>query len=449
MASSLEFTFGDAYTNQVILRLTGADGRPLYVSPHWPKEIAAAMRERTGPGSPPVAAEAPTNTPAALEAEPGYGRGRGFGMGRGGPPPAVAFSGPGEFFTARAGSTAWRLGILDTRDVRLVLGLNLNEVQGELDRVRDAFILSVPVALLLVGLAGWVIGGRALHPLNAIAETAERVTAHGLSQRIPESHQSPEVRRVVVVLNRMMDRLERSFQQATRFSADASHELKTPLAVMQGELELRLQAAPAGSAEQRLCGDLLEQVQRLKTITRSLLLLAQADAGQLKLARETVDLSRELDSLVEDARVLAGEKDLQFDIQIMPEIRVEADRALLRTALMNLVGNAIKYVDRAGRIRITLTARHEQVVLTVGNTGAGIPAEEQEKIFDRFHRVHREGEPATEGLGLGLSLAREIIRAHHGEVVLEESRPGWTSFRIELGPLQRDLAGRVAELARA
>ena len=230
----------------------------------------------------------------------------------------------------------------------------------------------------------------------------------------------------------MMDRLESSFRQATRFSADASHELKTPLAIMQGELENALQAAASGSVEQQLCSNLLEETQRLKSITRSLLLLAQADAGQHKLALAPVDLSAELEGLIEDARVLAADLRLTFDARIQPKVRVQADLALLRTTLLNLLTNAIKYNVPDGRIELRLESVRDKTNFTISNTGSGIPSGDQAKVFERFYRVEQTNTPRADGIGLGLSLAREIVRAHGGELLLVESREGWTSFSLDL-----------------
>jgi signal transduction histidine kinase len=239
--------------------------------------------------------------------------------------------------------------------------------------------------------------------------------------------------RVIQVLNRMMDRLEASFRQATRFSADASHELKTPLAIMQGELESALQGAAPGSKEQQTFSALLEETQRLKSITRGLLLLAQADAGQLKLTRQPVNLTTMLQSLVEDAKILAEDMGLDFEVQLPADFIVQADRALLHTALLNLLVNAVKYNEPGGRLRVALAVASNHIQLEVGNTGPGITPEEQSKIFDRFHRVEAARSRNVDGIGLGLSLAREIIRAHGGELVLGESRAGWTIFVATLG----------------
>ncbi|HYG36254.1 MAG TPA: ATP-binding protein, partial [Clostridia bacterium] len=293
------------------------------------------------------------------------------------------------------------------------------------------YLLALPVALFLVGGGGWLLAGHALHPLNRIARTAEQVTARGLDQRIPISNEAPEIRRLIQVLNGMMDRLEASFRQATRFSADASHELKTPLAVMQGELENAIQNSHPGSPEQRVFSNLLEETQHIKRITSSLLLLAQADAGQLKLTLEEIPLSDELQAMSEDAQILAADSNIQFKLDIQPGIMVRADRGLLRMALMNLVNNAVRYNEPGGFVGLTLTSGAE-VDLVIWNTGPGIPPADQSRIFERFYRGNRSGSRSADGLGLGLSLAREIILAHQGRLALKESRPGYTCFVVSL-----------------
>lgn len=438
LAGSLESTFGEDYTNHIILLIKDAAGRTSYRSPNWPKEIVpdnyGLRLEETNH----IATADNDGTNVSVSTAPPDSRagrgggGRGFGQGRGGPPPTVVFTKAPKFFTVKTAGSIWRMGVLGNDEVTLVIGLNQQEVERELNHVRVAFVLTLPVALFLVGLGGWVVAGRALRPLKTIADTAEQVTARGLNQRITQSSEGPEVERLIQVLNRMMDRLETSFRQATRFSADASHELKTPLTVMQGELENALQSAAPGSAEQQLFSNLLEETQRLKTITRSLLLLAQADACQLKLALEPVALTAELEAMIEDARVLAVDARLQFDVELPPQLRVEADRALLHTAMFNLITNAIKYNEPDGKVSLRLEAVNSQIIFTVCNAGPGIPMDEQPRIFDRFYRVSHASGPRIDGIGLGLSLAREIVRAHGGELTLKESRPGMTCFQLAL-----------------
>ena len=261
-----------------------------------------------------------------------------------------------EFMTLKPRDGSWRIGRLGGDDFTFIIGLDARPNEAEIRQLQLAFLLALPVALALVGLGGWIVAGRALRPLRMIAETAAHVTSAGLDHRIPLSDEDPEIRRLIDTLNRMMDRLEQGFRQATRFSADASHELKTPLAIMRGELENALHEAAPGSREQQLFSSLLEETQRLAGITRSLLLLSRADAGQLKPALEEIDLSTLLDELLEDTAVLAAEAEIELQTQITPGIRVMADPLLLRSALLNVLTNAVKYNEPGGFIRVDLEA---------------------------------------------------------------------------------------------
>lgn len=193
-----------------------------------------------------------------------------------------------------------------------------------------------------------------------------------------------------------------------------------------------------GSTEQQLFTNLLEETQRLKTITRRLLLLAQADAGQLKLVLEMVDLSTEMEFMIEDARLLAADSRLQFEVKLESQVWVEADRALLHMALFNLLKNAINYNSPKGAIFVGLNACGRQAVLTLGNSGPGIPAVDQLRVFERFYRVSQATGPKVNGSGLGLSLAREIVRAHGGELSLKDSRADWTCFEVLLPRVSRN-----------
>ena len=420
----LAFVLGGNQRGQAILTVKDSKGAVLHTSPAWPKEIDPLKLDCDLADDP----KAPSVSDIAPGGRGWGGPGRGMGPGGG----QAAFTKIPEFQTIATPAGEWRLGMMGSDETTLIVGLNTGQAKAELNHLRNGFLLALPIALLLVGLGGWFVAGRALRPMRVIARTAEQVTARGLDQRIPLSHEDPEISRVIMVLNRMMDRLEKSFQQATRFSADASHELKTPLAIMQGELENALQEALPGSNEQQVFGNLLEETQRLKTITSGLLLLARADAGQLKPALETVDLTAIFEGILEDARVLAEDTRLEFEVKITPGIVVQADPVLLRTALLNLLVNAVKYNEPGGKVLATLESRENQVFLTIGNSGPGIPEADKDRIFTRFHRVDAARQRQVDGIGLGLSLAREIVRAHDGELELKESRPGWTCFLLRM-----------------
>lgn len=422
---NLAFIFGDDSDDELILLIKDEAGSILHVSPTWPKTLPPHTLDTQLEKDPAAEKETSDEFGGGFRGGRGWG-GPGRGMGPGGG--QVSFTMIPRFQTIGE----WRLGMMGSSNTTLVIGMSTRHEMEELRQLRKAFLTSLPVALGIVAIGGWIVAGRSLRPLRAIASTAEQVTARGLDQRIPLSHEDPEITRVIVMLNRMMNRLEDSFHQATRFSADASHELKTPLAIMQGELENAMQEAPAGSREQEVFGNLLEETQRLKTITQGLLLLARADAGQLRPAMETVNLTSLLDELIEDTRVLAEESRLEFVIVLQPDQWIHADPVLIRTALMNLFVNAVKYNEAGGRIEVKLGRQGGHSALTLCNTGPGIPEADRERIFTRFHRVDLARDRRVDGVGLGLSLSREIIRAHGGELELQECRPGWTCFVLSM-----------------
>ncbi len=423
IGDNFSFITGQDNGEEVILLLADGNGSVIHVSPGWPEALDPQKLDIRLENDPKASQKTTNKRDVVTHSGRGWG-GAGRGMGPGGG--QVSFTKLPRFFT----SGAWRIGMMGTADTTLVIGMNTRQANAELTHLRIGFLLALPLALALVGIGGWIVAGRALRPLRVIAETAEQVTARGLDQRIPLSDEDPEITRVILVLNKMIDRLESSFQQATRFSADASHELKTPLAIMQGELENALQEALPDSKEQQVFGNLLEETQRLKTITRGLLLLALADSGQLKPSPEDVDFPAMLDGIIEDARALAEETHLSFEVELTRDITVRADPALLRTAVLNLFVNAVKYNEPGGRIRTSLESCDTHVVLTVSNSGPGIPLSDQSRIFTRFHRVNSARDRNVDGVGLGLSLAREIVKAHGGELELRESRPGWTCFEL-------------------
>ncbi len=191
-----------------------------------------------------------------------------------------------------------------------------------------------------------------------------------------------------------------------------------------------MENAAAGSEQQEIYSSLLEEISRLKAIVQKLLLLAVADAGQLKLTRQRVNLTRMVENVVEDCRAQAPR--LSVEASLAPEVQVEADPDLLEQALQNLATNAVKYNCPNGRIRFEVVKEGDRAVVRIANTGPGIPAGERERLFQRFYRGDGSRSVRTAGVGLGLSLAREVVRAHGGEVSLEESNGTSTSFCINL-----------------
>jgi signal transduction histidine kinase len=332
------------------------------------------------------------------------------------------------FFTIHQDGQHFRLGVFANPEVRLVVGADLRELSGEVDALRRAFLLALPGALLLVGGGAWWIARGALHSVHALGEGMQQVSARSLRTRLEPGRAVREFAAIVAQYNAMLERLERSFHQATRFSADASHELKTPIAVMRGTLERALLEAGDDSTSQAIYSELLEQLDRQKAILESLLLLSRADAGQLPLSSGPVDLSEKLNLWLEDAGYLAEERAISIRSEVEPGLQVRGDAGLLQQVAHNLFSNAVRHNHDGGEIVCRLHEQGDFVNLEISNTGPEISESDREKVFDRFQR----GSSAQgTGSGLGLSLVREIIGAHGGGIALN-SQNGLTTFRVTL-----------------
>ncbi|MEM7143919.1 MAG: ATP-binding protein [Verrucomicrobiota bacterium] len=345
------------------------------------------------------------------------------------PPPA-----PPKFFTLNKNDgSQWRMIALGNPEATMFTGVDLASYAPELRQAQGFFFIAVPLGLIAIAGGGWLIARRALRPLQRISNTASHVTASDLSERIPVTgHEYKEFSQLVATLNTMIGRLETSFQQANRFTADASHELKTPIALMQAEVDSALKTAPPNSKEEQTLLNIAEEVQRLKRITQSLLFLSQVDAGKVTLTQSRINLSHEIEALCEDAEVLCLEEGLTLSHEIEPDISVMADDTLLTQAVQNLLTNAVKYNRVNGSVSCTLTRHKNHALIHFINTGPGIPESARELVFDRFYRVDPARGRIKDGFGLGLNLALEIIRAHNGTLELTDPSPDHTTFLITL-----------------
>ncbi|TXT41200.1 MAG: signal transduction histidine kinase [Comamonadaceae bacterium] len=295
---------------------------------------------------------------------------------------------------------------------------------------------SHPVALNLLHLMGQWVKANTRHIANdqtqiqRLSATLRHVTAQGLDQRIPSKPEDRDFAELIAVFNEMLERLERSFKQASRFSGDAAHELKTPLAILQGQIEQLIGAAEVGSPTQIQFSNILDEVRRLSSISQKLLLLSQADAGRIRLHLMPCDFSTVLRELMEDACMLGAH--LRVSHNIAPRLRVVADADLMLQTLHNLLSNAIKYNLDGGWIHFHASCSGAWVELRITNASENLTADQRAQLFERFYRVDPARNRAVEGSGLGLSLAREIARAHGGELHLEDSAPGETRFCLTL-----------------
>ncbi|MGB3264820.1 MAG: ATP-binding protein, partial [Microcoleus sp.] len=335
-----------------------------------------------------------------------------------------------QLATRRTSKTVWRVGAIHSPRTQIAIAVNLQAIDLEMASIGNIFLISIPAVLLFVAGGAWLISRSILYPIGRLTMAIRNVTVQGLDRRVPVGSTDIEFLELISVFNQMLERLERSFQQASRFSGDAAHELKTPLAILQGELERALHQVESGSQVQQTLSNLLDEVRRLSEITRKLLLLSLADAGRMGLHLVEVNVSDLLSEIAEDMELLAP--DLEVQMAIAPNLYIQGDRDLLVQVLQNLVGNAIKYNLPKGWLRLQAQRHEKRVIVKIVNSSQDISLSERKLIFERFHRGDSSQIQKIEGSGLGLSLAREIARAHGGDIQLDAAILGQTGFILSL-----------------
>jgi len=311
------------------------------------------------------------------------------------------------------------------RTFTYLAGYPLSEVRSLLESLYFIFILLIPIALAASVFGGLALANRALGPVEEITTRTRRITAENLDQTIPVSNPGDELGRLSITINDMIRRLHDSFAQVRQFSADASHELRTPLTIMRGEIELGLRSPKSPDDYRELLESTLEEIMRLTTIVDNLLTLAKADQGALQATFSEVDLHLLVEELYEDTELLAERKHITIGLRTSAPITIVGDLGRLRQLFLNLIDNAIKYTPEGGSVTLALERRNGAAVFEVTDTGIGIPAEEIQKIFDRFYRVDKARSRELGGSGLGLSIARWIAEMHRGSItVTSELRKG-------------------------
>ncbi len=317
----------------------------------------------------------------------------------------------------------------------VALGFSL---ANEEKTVRDFslfYLVVIPCALIVGSLLGWIVAGRALAPVRAVAQTAQRISGSNLSLRIPSSQAGDELDYLILTFNRMIDRLESSFQQIKQFSTDVSHELRTPITAIRGQLEVALFTAQTAEQYREAMFNALQDIDRLSQIVRALLLLSQAESGQLILQKAKLDLSDTLRDLVDQFQIPAEAAAVRLTADL-EECPIMADRVQIERLVTNLLSNALKFTPEGGLVHVSLRVAGAEAEMIVEDTGQGIPPEHLPHIFERFYRVPTPGSaPPEQGLGLGLSFVAWIVKAHDGTIAVESEPGKGTRFAIRLPAL--------------
>ncbi|MFQ5532422.1 MAG: sensor histidine kinase [Candidatus Methylomirabilales bacterium] len=310
--------------------------------------------------------------------------------------------------------------------------------QQSLYETRHHFLLIMaallPLGLLLAGGGGWVLARRALKPVDRMAEAARRMSAEHLAERLETTGAGDELDRLAKTLNEMLGRLDAAFHQIRQFSADASHELQTPLTILKGEFEVALRTPRSPEEYQRTLISALEEIDRISHLVEGLLLLARADAGVLRMDRRPVDLAQVVEEVYGHAKVLADGQSITLRLDSIDHVSIQGDYERLRRLVLNLVDNGIKYTPPGGQVTLSLHRDGGWASLKVSDTGIGLGRDEQQRIFQRFYRASESRARGEGGAGLGLCIAQSIAEAHSGRIQVD-STPGQGSTFTLLLPL--------------
>jgi heavy metal sensor kinase len=303
-----------------------------------------------------------------------------------------------------------------------------------LERFKNQLLLLAPMLLLGGALLSYALSRRALAPVEAVTRAARNISGDSLNQRLQPLRTADELQRLTDTVNDMLARLEASFKRVTNFTADASHELRTPISVIRTEAESALRRSRSEAEYRETLRRILLEAERTTALLEELLALARADSGRQPLLVEPIDLRGALQEIAAGWRQVANVRGMQFSERLLnAELRVLGDAAALRRVVDILLDNAFKYTPPSGGA-VSLSAEQlgERAVISVRDNGVGIAEEEQGRIFERFYRVNKTRSREMGGAGLGLAIAQWIVEQHHGKITVESTLGAGSIFRVEL-----------------
>jgi two-component system OmpR family sensor kinase len=309
----------------------------------------------------------------------------------------------------------------------LVVAVSLRPVKHPVHEVLLLLLIAGPMALIATSAAAYWLARKALRPVERLTSDAQEIGKAGLRERVAVSATRDEIGRLGLTLNAMLDRIERGVTDKHRLVADASHALRTPLAIMRAEIDVSLRGDALPPAARDVLESAREEVDRMSRAVDNLLALAEADEGRLELLTVPVSLRQAIDDSVRPLRLLAAAKDVSL-IAEGASIEAQADPQRLQLALTNLIENSIKFSAPGGVVRVTSWSRGDEVGITVSDDGPGVPPEDREHLFDRYYRVDSARGHNVSGSGLGLAISHEVAVAHGGRLWLDSSERGSTFF---------------------
>ena len=342
-----------------------------------------------------------------------------------------------SFFTSNLNSNQYRVALQKVHAGGRVFEIHAAVPTEPFDQALDRFRIiekeALPLLVLLASLLGYWLSGKSLQPVNQIIRTAQEIGVQNLSRRLEVPEPRDELRRLTETLNAMLERIEASFQRIAQFTADASHDLRTPIAVIRATAEIALRRQRPADDYKLALSKILQASVETSLLLENLLTLARSDAGAAGLEMHPLDLSQQVRSAQEQGAILAADKSLSVTF-LAPEtpVWVRADAIAIRRLLLILIDNAVKYTPAGGRCEIALCQIQNQAHIAVKDTGIGIQESDLDFIFERFRRADRARCRETPGAGLGLAIARWITQMHGGTISAESTLGAGSVFHIRL-----------------
>jgi heavy metal sensor kinase len=313
------------------------------------------------------------------------------------------------------------------------MGMPADDAVETLHLFRSYLLMFAPLLLLVAAGGGFWLSRRALSPVDTLVQSAREIGGTSLNRRLQKLETGDELQRLSDTLNEMLDRIEAAFLRITQFTADASHELRTPVSLIRTEAELALRRSRGEAEYKESLRHILLEAERTTVLIEQMLALARTDSGREMLQLQPTDLRRTLGGVVNNWQQVAVVRNLEFSSSLdSSDCLVMGDETLLRRLVDILLDNAFKYTPAPGWIHLTLQLKSESAVIIVQDSGVGISAEEHSKIFERFYRVDKARSRAQGGVGLGLAIAKWIVTRHRGSITVESQSEKGTTFRVEL-----------------
>ena len=313
------------------------------------------------------------------------------------------------------------------------MGAPADDAVDTLELFRSSLLMFAPVLLLVAAVVGYWMSRRALAPVDVLVRTAHQISGANLNSRLQKLETGDELQRLSDTLNAMLERIEAAFLRVTQFTADASHELRTPVSLIRTEAELALRRSRGEAEYRESLRHILNEAERTTLLIEQLLELARADSGREAVDLQPLDLGAILRSVADNWRQVAAIRNLEFSSGIHDPIwSVLGDETLLRRLADILLDNAFKYTTSPGSVALLLEQIEDRAVITVRDSGVGIAKEDQGKIFERFYRVDKARTRGQGGTGLGLSIAQWIVLQHHGSITVQSEPGEGATFRVEL-----------------